>query len=144
MTDAEVLAFKEYETAIKAEKDAKKSLAASKKDLAAVTKAGDKEAIKAAEAQLNIASIAADEATKTRISNLKAWNEKRDAGEPAHAQLFRISLLESSNVKQLFDPWFMDSNTKDQRAAAANQQRTDNEKLHAHHLHISVDDPRIL
>ncbi len=144
VTDAEVRAFKVYLVAIKAEKDAQQNLRASEKALGAAKKSGGKDAIKAAEEQLKIAIDAEVDAAKAKIEEGKTWDSKRDDGEPAHVELFRVALLESNSVKQLFDPWFMDSNTRDKQPAEANQQRTDNEILHAHHLHITVDDPRIL
>lgn len=144
VTDAEVLAFKEYEVAIEAEKEAQKTLTASKNELAAAKKEGDKGVIKAAEGQLNTAEDAAQKATESKDAARTTWGEERDTGENAHTQLFRAFLLGSVSVKQLFDPWFMDSNTRDQQAASANEQRTTNEKLHAHHLHITVNEPRIL
>ncbi len=67
--------------------------------------------------------------------------------EPAAVQSFRLLLLESPSVKQLFDPWFLESDTQDARAPVANMQRgssTSNERLHAHHLHITIHEPRIL
>jgi hypothetical protein len=47
-------------------------------------------------------------------------------------------------VKQLFDPWHMDNNTRDKVPAQPNTQISDNEKLHAHHLHITVLDEKVL
>ncbi len=37
----------------------------------------------------------------------------------------------------------MDPNTQDQIAAKPNEQRDANEKLHAHHLHVTVREPKI-
>lgn len=56
----------------------------------------------------------------------------------------RNALKDHSMVKQFFDPWYMDSNTRDKVDASPNEQCTDNEKLHAHHLHITVNEPDLL
>jgi hypothetical protein len=47
-------------------------------------------------------------------------------------------------VRQLFDPWFMGVNVKDGAEPVPNMQKSSNEALHAHHLHITVDEPNIL
>jgi len=72
-----------------------------------------------------------------------AWNGERDKDEPAKVKGYRASLSKCKCVSQIFDPWFMDANTQDQIAAKPNEQRDDNEKLHAHHLHITVREPKI-
>lgn len=147
VTDAEVIAFGEYEASIKAERVANAAARASEIALAVAKKTSDQEAIKAAEEQFKSDGELAPSASETRSKAQKRWNAERDAGEPAHARLFRISLLDCPSVKQLFDPWYMDGDTKDNRAPVANMQlgaSTSNERLHAHHVHITVDDPRIL
>ena len=73
-----------------------------------------------------------------------AWAAERDANEPAGVRAFRVSLAASPRVAQLFDPWFMDANTQDQAAATSNMQQSANETLHAHHLHVTVREPKIL
>ena len=76
-----------------------------------------------------------------------AWDKERDSNEPTAVRGFRKSLLQCACVGQLFDPWFMDSNTLDQKAPEPNQQRGDensNERLHSHHLHITVNESKIL
>lgn len=74
----------------------------------------------------------------------KAWNAERDANEPAKVKLFRASLLHCTCVVQLFDPWYMDANTKAGQNPEPNMQKTSNETLHAHHLHVTVFEPKIL
>ncbi|HJV85620.1 MAG TPA: hypothetical protein VJ698_09090 [Noviherbaspirillum sp.] len=56
----------------------------------------------------------------------------------------RARLEQSNDVFQLFDPWYMDANTQDAIPPEPNEQRSANEKLHAHHLHITVNEPKIL
>lgn len=77
----------------------------------------------------------------------KQWDAERNAAEPAHARLFRTSLLRCRCIGQLFDPWYMDANTLDETPPEPNMQRgdtTSNERLHAHHLHLTVHEPKIL
>ena len=144
VTDTEVKAFGEYEQAIAQAKKADAERDAADASLKSAKKSGDAHRImeaqkRAAEAETN-AKLAADLRAKKRT----AWDKARDAGEPLQAKLFRASLLECSCVRQLFDPWFMDENTKDNKQSAPNMHATSNETLHAHHLHITVDDPKIL
>lgn len=56
----------------------------------------------------------------------------------------RDRLEKNPSVTQVFDPWYMESNTGDQHPKIANKQRSDNEKTHAHHLHITVKESKIL
>jgi hypothetical protein len=87
------------------------------------------------------ASAAADKARKDAEV---AWNTERDKNEPDEVRRFRGALIKCKCVAQLFDPWFMDSNTHDTVVATPNMQLNENEKLHAHHLHITVYEPKIL
>jgi hypothetical protein len=73
-----------------------------------------------------------------------AWNAERDKNEPEGVRLFRGSLMKCRCVAQLFDPWFMDDNNLDNTRGKPNMQKTGNETLHAHHLHITVSEPKIL
>jgi hypothetical protein len=84
------------------------------------------------------------DADKAMVDAERAWNEERDRNEPAGIRSFREALQGNSLVAQLFDPWYMDSNTRDQVAATTNKQASDNEKLHAHHLHLTVSEPELL
>jgi len=56
-----------------------------------------------------------DQTNRTKVNASNAWDKERNANEPAKVKLFRASLLQCSCVFQLFDPWFMDANTKDER-----------------------------
>ena len=145
VTDAEVTAFKEYEDAIVAKKKADA-------ELAAATKAGKQRGLTAEEKAAAIKKqLEAQErlkaATDAERDALKTWNEERDTAEPDTAKVFRTSLLKCACVAQLFDPWVMDENTHDKAAPKPNMQRgasTSNERLHAHHLHITVHEPKVL
>lgn len=112
--------------------------------LAAAKKSGNAEAVQRAAEGQKKALKATDAANASARTKLKAWNEERDKGEPNHVQHYRASLLRCQCVKQLFDPWFMDANTRDASEPTPNMQKSGNETLHAHHLHITVDDPKIL
>lgn len=83
-------------------------------------------------------------ATEKREEAEKAWNEERDRNEPEDVRELREHLAASPAVSQLFDPWFMDANTRDKIAATPNLQVSANETLHAHHLHVTVREPKIL
>jgi hypothetical protein len=94
-----------------------------------------------AEATAKAAKVAAD---KARVDAEAAWNAERDKNEPEGVRLFRGSLMKCRCVAQLFDPWFMDDNNLDNTRGKPNMQKTGNETLHAHHLHITVSEPKIL
>jgi hypothetical protein len=144
VTDAEVKAFGEYEQALVDQKRAEAELKSAKAALASAKNSGDLEAVQRASEKQKQAEEAAKDAMNTSPKKLKAWNNERDKGEPNHVHQYRASLLRCVCVKQLFDPWFMDANTRDASDPEPNRQKTSNETLHAHHLHITVDDPKIL
>ncbi len=147
VTSAEVTAFGEYEQAIVDAKKARAMSDAAKRALDTAKKSGNTDAVAIAQKASDEKALAAREAATAEAAKNKAWNNERDAGEPANTRLFRASLLKCSCVTQLFDPWFMDANTKDQVDPEPNMQRgpsTGNERLHSHHLHITVHEPKIL
>ena len=79
----------------------------------------------------------------------KAWSKELKKSQPASVKLFRGSLMECACVNQLFDPWYMDGDTHDTIVPIPNTQTKDgkaesNETLHAHHLHITVEEKKIL
>lgn len=68
------------------------------------------------------------------------------ACEPDQVRSLGAALLRCCGVKPLFDPWYMDANTHDEEPPEPNMQRgaaTSNERLHAHHLHITIDEPAL-
>jgi hypothetical protein len=103
----------------------------------AKTAAALEEAVKKADKDVQTARAATAQAKKD-------WEAERDANEPDTAKNMRASLLRCRCVKQLFDPWMMDGDTKDAAQPVANRQETKNETLHAHHLHITIDEPGLL
>jgi hypothetical protein len=147
VSHAEVLAFGEFERAIIDAKKAKVDAEKANRAATIARKGGDPGKFDEAKRQASEAKVAADKAAELEGKRLERWNSERDAAEPANARQFRVSLLKCACVSQLFDPWFMDANTKDATGPEPNMQRgasTSNERLHAHHLHITVFEPRIL
>ena len=144
VTNAEVAAFGEYEDAIAANRKAQSDLAAAQKALEAANKTKDAGKIAAALEARKSAAAAATAAVEAEARTREAWGDERDANEPTSVRTFRASLLRCSCVKQLFDPWFMATNALDNQAPEPNVQITQNETLHAHHLHITVHEPKIL
>lgn len=149
VTDAEAKAFDQYELAVVELKAAENEQEAAKNVLSAAKKSGNSVAIETAQLR---AVAAEDSLRKLRVNGSKkqdAWNKARDAGEPAHTRQFRVDLLKCACVRQLFDPWFIDANTRDDVDPEPNMQRgtkdnSTNERLHDDHLHITIDDPKIL
>lgn len=121
---------------------AKKKLA----EAAALAKKNKSDPAKAPEA-IEAERTAQEASTKADADRKRAetaWHAERDKNEPDVVRLFRGSLMTCACVSQLFDPWFMDTNNRDTVSPESNMQKTENETLHAHHLHITVYEPKIL
>ncbi len=160
VSDAEVEAFDRYEAALKesagaasAKKhadDALKRLEAERKKIPpadAESVAAKDKAIANAAADVRAAKARVADAKKAEEKARDQWSATRDATEPDSVKGFRVSLLRCRCVGQLFDPWFMDADGQGGQGAVANMQRgasTSNERLHTHHLHITVREPKIL
>lgn len=147
VSDAEVIKFGDYESAIAASKKATTDRIAAQRALAAAQKTKDATAIAKAQEAFQEADATAAQAAAAESAARRAWDEERDAAEPESVGLFRASLLKCACVRELFDPWYMEDNTRDASPPEPNMQRgpsTSNERLHAHHLHITVDEPKIL
>jgi len=150
VSEEEKKLFKEKEeaeaAAQKAETELKK-LQAEQKALLALKKTQPNKANPIREIQLDREITEAKENAATANKNAKEknelWNKERDKNEPAKVNGYRASLSKCKHVKQLYDPWFMDDDTQDKIPAKPNEQKTRNEKLHAHHLHITVHEPKI-
>uniref|UniRef100_UPI0032B30908 DUF2345 domain-containing protein n=1 Tax=uncultured Aquincola sp. TaxID=886556 RepID=UPI0032B30908 len=73
------------------------------------------------------------------------WNKERDKNDPVRVRAFRQSLYRCACVRQLFDPWYIEVDTRDQIEPAPNAQIKGDaiQVTHAHHLHITVEDARI-
>lgn len=142
VSDEEVRLFKEYEVSIVADKKADAELIAARN---AVAKSGmNPEEMIATQRRVKEATNTKSATSKNTRTARSAWDTERSANEPAKVKLFRASLLHCSCVAQIFDPWYMDGNTKDAQEAQPNMQRDGNEALHAHHLHVTVYEPKIL
>ena len=72
------------------------------------------------------------------------WNKARNESDPVLMNVLRNRLGKHTSISQIFDPWYMEPDTGDLHPKVANEQRNDNEKTHAHHLHITVKEPNIL
>jgi hypothetical protein len=144
VTDAEVKAFGEYEQAIVDKKKADAEVITADKAMQGVLTSGNVEAIKAARERQAAARSLSRESAQAESAKRAEWNRLRDAGEPNHVNQYRASLLKCACVRQIFDPWFMDVNVKGGVEPVPNMQKSGNETLHAHHLHITVDEPKIL
>lgn len=94
-------------------------------------------------AEINDADARVQAALTAKNNAENAWNKERDKNEPETVKSYRAYLSRCKCVGQLFDPWFMDSNTQDDKPADSNKQVSGNETLHATHLHITVFDPSI-
>jgi hypothetical protein len=105
---------------------------------------GEPAKIISAKEKLKTATEASEAADQKRKDAEIAWNAERDRNEPDEVRLFRASLLKCKSVAQVFDPWFMDQDTRDNVAPMPNLQINKNEGLHASHLHITVYEPKIL
>ncbi|TWI07296.1 hypothetical protein [Aerolutibacter ruishenii] len=81
---------------------------------------------------------------RDRRANRAAWVEELEGSKPRLVADFQRLLRASPHIKQVFDPWYMDANTKDDVAPACNEQVSVNEKLHNNHLHITLDVPGVL
>lgn len=82
-----------------------------------------------------------DTAEKKKKAN-EAWNTERNKHEPAKVKDFRAALKHQKGVSNLFDPWFMNADVQ-HKSDLPNEYKTGNEKLHRHHLHITIDDPAL-
>lgn len=63
--------------------------------------------------------------------------------EPAVMSALREGLREHPTVRQLIDPWYIDLNTRNKNTRTLNEQQSATERGHAHHLHITIKEPKI-
>jgi hypothetical protein len=95
-----------------------------------------------AERQLGLAL--SQSAHQQGAQGLFSHDAERNANEPMKVKLLRASPLKCPCVRKLFAPWYVDANTKNGQEPVPNMQKTSNETLHAHHLHVTVYEPKIL
>ncbi|MCX9158215.1 hypothetical protein OPU71_18990 [Niveibacterium sp. 24ML] len=137
--------FDEKLTAEKAVVEADVALKKLERELAELNKAkktapGKVDPLREAALPKEIEAAKAEAKTKVaaRQKATKAWNDERDKNEPASVKSFRTRLMKCDCVRSVFDPWFMDKNTKDDITPEPNVQLDSNETLHADHLHLTV------
>ena len=94
------------------------------------------------EKELKIASEKKKDAAAKKEKANEAWNTERDKHEPVKVKDFRAALKHQKGVSNLFDPWFMNADVR-HKPDLPNEYKTGNEKLHRHHLHITIDDPAL-
>lgn len=109
------------------EEKAKKAVAAAKENLDRATKANDQAWKKAAEEQLKKAK-----ATYVQVACKL---------EPDAVRAFRAALARDRRVRQIFDPWYIESNTEDKDPPTLNHLETKLETTHQDHLHITINHP---
>jgi hypothetical protein len=145
-TDAAQKTLKKVQATYEKVKNDPAKAAAAKDALDKATKAADdaKKPQEEAEKAHKDAEEVRTKAAEKRQAAEKAWNDERNKNEPELVRKFREALAASPAVVQLFDPWFMDENTRDKVTARPNMQVDGNETLHAHHLHMTVREPKIL
>lgn len=150
VSDSEAEAFRKY---LEAEKEAAAAQAAWKKAEAAVAAAtkeakktggtpeeveARKAAVKKAEAERAEAELVRGEKAEAQRDAKEAWTKQLDKDEPKSMKSYRAYLLKCNCVQQVFDPWYMENNTRDDEPPEPNTMRSGNEDLHKHHLHITV------
>lgn len=72
----------------------------------------------------------------------ESWEEEKDKTEPKLMRNLREGLRTHQFIGQLFDPWYMEVNTKNHHRSA-NEQHTRNESIHANHLHLTIRESKI-
>lgn len=134
--------FAEYEAARKqAERSTEERVAAQS---AYLKGQGDPARVKDLKERLDAASERRKNALAAESKAIEAWNKELDKNEPVTMRTLRTRLERFSGISQIFDPWYMDENTRDAIPHKPNEQRNSNETTHAHHLHITVSEPKIL
>lgn len=132
VTDDEVDLHKKLNAA-EADAAAKKKVAETAQ--AAASQAGATEEAKAKAAQAKAdAAAAADARNKAK----DAWEAEKNAHEPEAVKSLRTALMRCRCIKQVLDPWFMDTNTRDKIAGYHNRFKSGNDQNHRHHFHITV------
>ena len=76
-------------------------------------------------------------------AKLKLASDSITNSYPADLKTFSAKLRGNTEVRQTFDPWEMEDNTRDDKAATQNDLTDGNETLHATHLHITVFDAEL-
>lgn len=85
-----------------------------------------------------------NEAERRKIIAEKEWDKERDRHEHHLIRTLRGKLSHNKSVTQVLDPWYMDTNTRDNIPAVPNEHKSKNEVTHNNHLHVTIGDPKIL
>lgn len=92
--------------------------------------------------------IMSESERSTEISDSKKakekWSNEVRKPEPALMAALRRCLANHQSIKQILDPWYLDTNSKDNFDKVINAQIGSLEVLHKNHLHITINDPNIL
>ena len=80
---------------------------------------------------------------KTVSDAKESWDREREKNEPKLMHNLREKLQHHPGIRQVFDPWYMAVRAQD-NTASANEQISSNERLHANHMHLTVNEPKIL
>jgi len=94
--------------------------------------------------EVNAARLAADNARLASSEAEQEWTRQLLMTEPALMKSFRSRLAAREDVVQIIDPWYIDLKTKDKIPGKPNEQVPGVEKDHNNHLHITIDEPKIL
>jgi hypothetical protein len=142
VSDEEKRLFSEFKSLREAQEKAKDQLNKANNKIKYISE-NDEELLAAKQAQKKAHADYTSLDEKRKNAEV-AWNNERDKNEPAEIRNFRSSLMRCRVISQILDPWFMDYNTSDQINGVPNLQVTKDERTHAHHLHITVKDSKIL
>lgn len=82
-------------------------------------------------------------ATRAAESKRDERIEEMKKHEPKVMSALREGLREQGVVGQLIDPWYIDLNTHNKNSRTLNEQQSATERVHAHHLHITIKEPEI-
>lgn len=141
VSEREAAAYARY---AEADKDAEKSAQHQEeiaKQLAHSSGPAERERL---QRELGKAKTEAINCKQIRDDRMNDWVDELKRNEPSLIQNLRQKLSKNKLVSQVFDPWYMDGNTRDAMPPVPNAQFSPNEKLHANHLHLTIRDPKIL
>ena len=133
--------YAEYEQT-KAETKARKQELENAKG--ALSRSMGRDDIERSQNAVRAAKLRFDDAETHEASAKKAWDGERNKNESSLIRTLREKLHQNKSVDQVLDPWYIDINTKSGAPPVPNEQRSQNEKIHKNHLHITVSDPKIL
>ncbi|MYN37814.1 hypothetical protein GTP55_00340 [Duganella sp. FT109W] len=83
------------------------------------------------------------EATQAARNKRNERVEEMDKTQPKVMSALREGLRIQPVVGHLLDPWYIDLNTHSNTSRSINEQQSKTEQGHAHHLHITIREPKI-